>query len=180
MTLAPHGVDDVRRNVECKALDPDPAASLDRCLALGAEDHGELRQRDTYFEVAHGGLKLREERPGEPHLIQYDRAAVPAARESRYRIVPVPDPEALALALAAALGVRTVVVKRRRLLLWCGVRIHLDEVQGLGSFIELEAVAPAASDLSRERELVARLRHTLNVTEERLTGAGYAEMLLGA
>jgi hypothetical protein len=52
-----------RRNVECKALDLDPRRSLDGCRKLEAEDHGEILQRDTYFEVTNGGLKLREEPP---------------------------------------------------------------------------------------------------------------------
>lgn len=59
-----------RRNIELKATDPDPFASLDVCRRLGAEDRGTIEQRDTYFEVARGGLKLREEQPGRPHLIQ--------------------------------------------------------------------------------------------------------------
>jgi adenylate cyclase class 2 len=46
------------RNVELKAHDPDPAGTLARSLAAGAEDRGLLRQRDTYFAVAHGRLKL--------------------------------------------------------------------------------------------------------------------------
>ena len=53
-----------RRNVELKATDPDPAWSLAACRALGADDHGLIVQRDTYFSVPHGGLKLREETPG--------------------------------------------------------------------------------------------------------------------
>jgi len=175
MSLEPAG--ELRRNIECKATDPDPAASLQRCLALGAEDHGELRQRDTYFHARSGRLKLREEQPGRAHLIAYAREHEAAPRVSRYRITPVADAEGLALTLASALGVQAVVVKRRRLFLWCGVRIHLDEVKGLGSFIELEGVAPPSSDLALERDLVARLRRTLEIGDDRLTGAGYAEMI---
>lgn len=52
-----------RRNIELKASDPDPARSLAVCRALGAEGRGRIAQRDAYFEVARGGLKLREEQP---------------------------------------------------------------------------------------------------------------------
>lgn len=148
------------------------------CRALGAEDHGTIRQRDTYFEVARGALKLREEHPGRPHLIQFERASERHQRESRYRIVEVDDCETLCAALAAAIGIRGVVVKRRRLLLWRSVRIHLDEVERLGSFIELEAVAPPDSDLAHEHRLVAELRDALAITDERLVGRGYAAHLL--
>lgn len=171
-------MDHPRRNIELKARDPNPAASLDVCRALGAEDHGTLVQRDTYFEVARGGLKLREEHPGRPHLIQFQRASEPQQRESRYRIIDIDDGATLLAALDAAIGIRGVVAKHRRLFLWQNVRIHLDTVEQLGSFIELEAVAPAESDLSSEHRLVAELRVALSITDERLVSLGYAEQLL--
>jgi homotetrameric cytidine deaminase len=167
-----------RRNVELKALDPDPERSLAVCRELGAEDRGVLRQRDTYFRAREGRLKLREEEPGETVLVQYERPDASEARESRYRLVQVPDPEGLKAALDAALGTLVVVSKERHLFLWEGVRIHLDRVEGLGSFVELEGVAPAASDLSAERENVARLREALGIGE--ILSDSYSDRLLGA
>jgi homotetrameric cytidine deaminase len=167
-----------RRNVELKALDPDPVRSLAVCRDLGAEDRGVLRQRDTYFRARQGRLKLREEEPGGAVLIQYDRPDAAAARESRYRLAPVPDPETLRASLDAALGTLVVVDKERHLLLWDGVRIHLDTVAGLGSFVELEGVAPPESDLSAEREKVAHLQEALGIAEV-LTDS-YSDRLLGA
>jgi homotetrameric cytidine deaminase len=169
-----------RRNVELKARDPDPARSLERARALGAEDRGELRQRDTYFAARRGRLKLREQEPGGAELIAYERADAAEARESRYRIAPVADPDALRDDLDAALGTVVVVDKRRRLLLWEGVRIHLDTVEGLGSFVELEGVAAEDSDLAREAGLVARLRAELGIGDEAIEPAGYADLLRAA
>jgi homotetrameric cytidine deaminase len=166
-----------RRNVELKARDPDPGRSLERCVALGAEDRGELRQRDTYFAARRGRLKLREQEPGGAELIAYERADAPRARESRYRIAAVAEPDALREALDAALGTTVVVDKRRRLFLWEGVRIHLDRVDGLGAFVELEGVAPAESDLGREGELVARLRAELDIRDESIETGSYADLL---
>jgi homotetrameric cytidine deaminase len=167
-----------RRNVELKALDPDPVRSLAACRELGAEDRGVLRQRDTYFRTRSGRLKLREEEPGGATLIQYDRPDEASARESRYRLTRVDDPRVLRASLDAALGTLVVVEKERHLLLWEGVRIHLDTVAGLGAFVELEGVAPPDSDLSAEREKVARLQQALGITEV-LTDS-YADRLLGA
>jgi homotetrameric cytidine deaminase len=167
-----------RRNVELKAMDPDPARSLAVCRELGAEDKGILRQRDTYFRTRSGRLKLREQEPGGATLIQYDRPDAAAARESRYRLTAVPEPDELRASLDAALGTLVVVDKQRHLLLWDGVRIHLDTVDGLGSFVELEGVAPPESDLSAEEEKVARLRDALGI-EEILTDS-YSDRLLGA
>jgi len=169
-----------RRNVELKATDPDPERSLAICLELGAEDRGVLVQRDTYFRVADGRLKLREEDPGGAALIQYRRDDRPEARESRYRIVEVEDAETLRAALEEALGTLVVVDKQRRLLLWEGVRIHLDTVKGLGSFLELEGVAPEGSDLSGEHDRVAQLSEALGLDDSRIVADSYSDRVLAA
>ncbi len=170
-----------RRNVELKAHDPDPGRTLERALAAGAEDRGLLRQRDTYFAVAQGRLKLREEEPGGATLIAYARPDAASERVSDYRLVPVPEPEPLREALSASNGVSAVVEKRRRLLIWDGtVRIHLDGVSGLGTFVELEAVAEPGSDLERERAQVARLRELLEIRDEDLREGSYADAVPAA
>jgi adenylate cyclase, class 2 len=166
-----------RRNVELKAIDPDPDRSLTVCRALGASDRGVIEQRDTYFAVARGTLKLREASPGRPHLIQYERDDRPQERHSSYRIIEIADADTARDALTAALGIARIVTKRRHLLLWKSVRIHLDQVDDLGRFIELEAVAAPESDLAGEHALVAELRRALDITDDRLCAAGYAGQL---
>jgi homotetrameric cytidine deaminase len=166
------------RNIEFKARDPQPARTLELALGLGAEDRGEIAQTDTYFSRARGRLKLREQEPGEAELIEYRRADASGARESEYRRVPVADANALRAALDAALGTLVVVEKRRRLLLHENVRIHLDDVEGLGSFLELEAVAEAGSDLAAEHDRVSRLRAELEVGDAALVSQSYSDLLL--
>jgi homotetrameric cytidine deaminase len=166
------------RNVELKARDPDPARTLALALQAGAEDLGEITQRDTYFSGARERLKLREQEPGDSELIAYGRPDETQARVSEYRRVLVGDAQALREALDAGLGTLVVVDKRRRLLLWDGVRIHLDEVHGLGSFLELEAVAPEGSDLSAEQDKLERLRGELGVDDANLVATGYSDLLL--
>jgi len=169
-----------RRNVELKARDRDPERSLARCRALPeAVDHGLLWQRDTYFVVPRGRLKLREERPGGATLIQYARPDEAAAKTSRYRLIAVDDADACRVGLEEALGVRVVVEKQRRLFIWRDVRIHLDAVAGLGAFVEFEAVAPAASDLALERERVAVLTDRLGLRAGDLVAEGYADLIAG-
>src|ERR671918_1945879 len=165
------------RNIELKARDPQPGRTLELALAAGAEDQGELAQRDTYFARARGRLELREE-AGAAELIQYRRADMPDARESRYRRVPAADAPALREALDAALGTLVVVEKRRRLLLHENVRIHIDEVEGLGSFLELETVAAEHSDLSVEHDKVGRLRAELEIGDDALVPQSYSDLLL--
>ena len=171
---------EARRNVELKGVDPAPDVTLQRALALGADDRGVIVQRDTYFRVASGRLKLREEQPGEAHLIAYSRPDAAEVRVSSHRAVPVPDPEQMRAALAETAGVDVVVAKRRRLLLWESVRIHLDEVDGLGSFLELEAVAAPESDLERERAQVAHLRAELGIGDDALREGSYADAVRAA
>ena len=157
-----------KRNLEIKARDADPRRSLELALELGAEDHGEIEQRDTYFGRAHGRLKLREQTPGETELIQYRRPDAAGPRVSDFRRVPVADADALREALDAALGTLVVVEKTRRLLVWEGVRIHLDEVEGLGSFVELEDPG--------EGERLEALRAKLDI-EDPIAGS-YSDLLL--
>jgi adenylate cyclase class IV len=166
-----------RRNLEIKAADPDPARTLESALALGAHDEGTLVQRDTYFHAVQGRLKLREAPPAPAELIAYARADRPEARVSSYRVVPVADHIGLIEALADALGVRVVVEKQRRLLLHGNVRIHLDSVEGLGEFVELEAVATSPGGPAAEEQRIAELREALGIADDLLVARGYADML---
>ena len=147
------------------------------CRGLDAEDGGTLTQRDTYFVVPRGWLKLREEAGAEAHLIAYERPDLAGKRESRYRIVAVPDPEEMREALASVLGVRIVVAKERRLFLREGVRIHLDRVDDLGDFIEFEGVAEGEEDLGRFEALLADLRMAFAIKDADLLAASYSDLL---
>jgi predicted adenylyl cyclase CyaB len=168
-----------RRNIELKARDTDPERSLATCEALGAEAQGVLLQRDTYFNVARGRLKLREEEGATAQLIAYERPNLDKQRESRYRLIEVGSAEELEAGLSATLGVKVVVAKERRLLIWQGnVRVHLDTVEGLGRFIEFEAVASPDSDLAREQGQIATLRDAFRIEEADLIAASYSDLML--
>jgi homotetrameric cytidine deaminase len=166
-------------NVELKARDADPEATAARCLALGAEDRGVLQQRDTYFAGRHGRLKLREQGGDGSELIAYRRPDATEPAQSAYVLAPTSSPEALREALDAALGTVVEVVKRRRLFIWEDVRIHLDEVEGLGSFLELEAlVGSEDGDLAAAHAKVALLRTELSIEDSALVSVGYSDLLL--
>jgi homotetrameric cytidine deaminase len=166
-------------NVEIKARDPDPEATAARCLALGAVDHGVLEQRDTYFAGRHGRLKLREDPGAGAELIAYRRPDATDAAHSTFIRAAASDPAALREALDAALGTTVVVVKRRRLFMWENVRIHLDDVEGLGTFLELEAlVGPGLNDPAEAEGKIARLRSELEIADDALIAVGYSDLLL--
>ncbi len=162
-------------NVELKGRLHDPADALARALALGAVDHGLLQQRDTYFPARSGRLKLREIEGAPAELIAYSRADAGPAALSRY--VRAPADAGLAEALTEALGTRVVVTKQRRLLIWENVRIHLDEVQGLGAFLEFEAVLGPSDSRAEGESKLARLQTQLGIRDEDLIAVGYADLL---
>ena len=164
-------------NLELKARDLNPARSFEVCGEIGAIEQGTLEQVDTYFEVPHGRLKLREQAGVAAQLIAYQRAAEDGNTESNYRIVAVPDAAEMREALATALGVRVTVRKERRLFLWRGVRIHLDRVEGLGTFIEFEGVATADAGTEAFEPLLDDLRHSFGIDDEDLLAGSYSDLL---
>ncbi len=128
------------RNIEIKVRIPGVAAVLPRARALADGPEQAIPQDDTFFHAPHGRLKLREFADGSAELIHYQRPDTGAAKASDYVRVAVSDPAALREALARGLGVQGRVRKRRLLLLVGSTRIHLDQVEGLGDFVELEVV----------------------------------------
>jgi adenylate cyclase, class 2 len=137
-------------NVESKTRCRDLEAVARLASSLGARYEGRLEQVDTYFHVPTGRLKLREishVAPGghvsaSSELIRYERPDGSGARVSAYERTAIEDVESSKTRLTAAHGVRGCVRKQRNLWLLDSTRIHLDEVEGLGSFVELETVSP--------------------------------------
>jgi adenylate cyclase class 2 len=160
-----------------KARDSDPSRSIQACEALGAEDKGTLIQRDTYFEAPQGRLKLREEPDEVAQLIAYQRPDLPGARESHYRLIEVREPAELREALAAVLGVTVMVSKVRRLFIFESVRIHIDRVDGLGDFIELEGVAAGNANPDDFARLLDGLRQSLGIRDGDLLSESYSDLL---
>jgi adenylate cyclase class IV len=131
------------RNIEIKARlgAGGIEAVLPRARVLaGGQAPTELRQDDCFYRVPQGRLKLRRFADGSAELIHYQRADAPGARASDYVRAVVPDADGLHAALERACGCLGRLRKRRRLLFVGQTRVHLDEVEGLGDFIELEVV----------------------------------------
>jgi len=164
------------QNVELKARLKDLAAARRVAAELATKRLGTEHQIDTYFHCRAGRLKLRQINGLHAHLIWYDRADEHGPKASNYRLVPVSNPETLKGALAAALGIRTVVDKRREIYLWHNVRIHLDEVVGLGTFLEFEAVLGPEKDEAAGRAQVDSLIARFGLQPADLLSGSYGEM----
>ena len=160
------------RNIEIKARVDSLDALLPRARAVSGGEPQRIEQDDTFFAVPHGRLKLRQFPNGSAELIHYHRPDGTEARASDYVRVPVPDPDALALALGRANGLDGRVRKQRWLLLAGQTRIHVDRVQGLGDFMELEVVLRDGQGDDEGRRIAEDLMQALGLSAaERLTGS---------
>lgn len=167
------------RNVEIKARVGDRATLERRVREMATDGPHELFQDDTFFICPRGRLKLRDFGDGSGELIYYERANRTGPGESFYRISPTRSPDSLRTTLGLALGERGRVRKRRVLYHIGRTRVHLDEVEGLGHFMELEVVlgeSESAGDGSREAQ---RLMDALGIRNETLVEVAYIDLLSG-
>jgi predicted adenylyl cyclase CyaB len=166
----------VPRNLEFKCRIPSLAAAKESARALAAEDHGLLVQEDTYFIVPRGRLKIRVHEGGTVELIWYQRADQNGERWSDYTKIDISNTPGLKEVLAGTLGVRCVIRKRRHLFLTQDARIHLDDVEGLGSFIEFEVTN---GDASVAPKVMGQLCEAFGVSLGEGIGGSYADLRLG-
>ena len=166
------------RNIEIKARIRSVEAVLPRALSLADGPAQTIAQDDTFFHVPHGRLKLRQFEDGSAELIHYHRPDQGEAKASDYVRVPTPDPAALREALARGLGLRGRVRKLRQLLLVGATRIHLDRVEGLGDFMELEVVLQDGQTDEAGVAIAESLMQALGLADApRLAGA-YLDLLV--
>ena len=165
------------RNVEIKARVASIDALMPRARALAQRDAELIAQDDTFFRVPRGRLKLRQFADGSAELIHYQRADTADAKLSDYRRVVVSDAAALRDALERALSLAGRVRKQRWLLLAGQTRIHLDRVEGLGDFVELEVVLRDEQSETDGVRIAEQLMHELGLANaERIAGA-YLDLL---
>ena len=165
------------RNIEIKAHVVDLAALTARAAAIADEGTVEIRQDDTFFACDRGRLKLRAFSAEEGELIFYRRTDQPGPKQSFYVRTPTASPDSLREVLTLAYGEVGRVRKRRTLFMAGRTRIHLDEVEGLGEFLELEVVLrddePQDIGVREAEDLMARLQ----VQPSQLIDRAYVDLL---
>lgn len=165
------------RNIEIKARVPDLEAVEARARPIATVGPQEIFQDDTFFPCERGRLKLRDFGDGTGQLIHYSRADEAGPKVSDYVVGATQEPGALREALERAYGILGRVVKRRRLYLVDRTRLHLDKVEGLGSFVELEVIL-GDDETAEAGEAVARgLMVALGISEEQLVTGAYLDLL---
>ena len=165
------------RNIEIKARIESVEALLPRACTVAGGAPELIEQDDTFFSVPHGRMKLRQCADGSAELIHYQRPDTGEAKASDYVRVPVPEPAALREALARACGLLGRVRKRRWLLLAGATRIHLDRVEGLGDFMELEVVLRSDQSDAEGAAIAERLMDELGLSSAPREAGAYLDLL---
>jgi len=163
-------------NIEIKARCADPAKVRAILRERKADFKGADRQTDTYFNAPNGRLKLRQG-DIENTLIYYRRPDAAGPKEAQVHLYPLADGAALKQLLAAALGIRKVVRKQREIYFIGNVKFHIDAVDGLGEFVEIEAI-DAAGRLGRAR-LLRQCREYMElfgISQKDLVSGSYSDM----
>jgi predicted adenylyl cyclase CyaB len=164
------------RNLEAKFRLSDLAAARRSAEAIGFVFEAVLEQRDTFFVVPSGKLKLRQQ-GGDGWLIHYHRDHSQQLELSNYEMATVAEPEATRAILLAALGAQAEVRKERTLLMRRNIRLHLDHVDGLGEFGELEAVLREADRSDTYHAEVSEILGALDVAGADLIDVSYFELI---
>jgi predicted adenylyl cyclase CyaB len=165
------------RNVEIKARVADLAALTRRVEAIADQGPTIIDQEDTFFNSPSDRLKLRTFSDSKGELIFYERPNLHEPRECRYTRIDISAPDALRRILSRSLGVRGVVRKRRRLYLTGRTRIHLDDVEHLGHYVELEVVLTDEQDEEYGANVARDLMRRLGITEQDLVDKAYIDLL---
>jgi len=164
-------------NIEIKARASDFEGLRHKAEQLSDTPCQVIPQVDTFFICSHGRIKLRELGPTRGQLVFYLRQDINGPKHSDYQIFDTDNPEGLKTIMTGAYGVREVITKVRYLYMVGQTRIHLDDVRGLGKFIELEVVLnPGQSD--EEGQMIAEdLRLKLGIQQDDLIDNAYIDML---
>jgi predicted adenylyl cyclase CyaB len=164
-------------NVEIKARLRDPARAEQIAARLSGGQGEVIRQEDVFCPCEGARLKLRMFGSDSGELIRYVRPDRAGARSSRYVIARTPDPRNLLEILTATLGTVGAVSKTRHLFLVGQTRVHIDEVEGLGSFLELEVVLKPGQSESEGRLIAEQLLSEFGIGPEQLVAEAYIDLL---
>src|SRR5215472_3599569 len=163
------------RNVEIKAILKDRVAVV-AAVAGQSDAPATIVQHDFFFRCSEGRLKLRVFEPGRGELIRYQREGVADARSSHYQIARTSDPEALLDILTQALG-RVGEVKKTRILYRIGqTRVHIDRVEDLGDFLEVEVVLRPDQSEEAGKRMAEELLAQLGIERNQLIAEAYVDL----
>ena len=165
------------RNIEIKARIASIEAIAERAAAIADQGPIEIEQDDTFFACPNGRLKLRAFSAEKGELIFYRRPDKSGPKESFYLLSPTSSPDSLREALSLAYGQIGRVRKHRTLYLSGRNRIHIDRVENLGSFIELEVVLIDGEIVIAGEAIARDLMERLGIASDQLVEGAYLDLL---
>ncbi len=166
------------KNLELKVKCKDHTSALRAVKKLDAKYQGILKQRDVYFNLTPGRLKLRSINNERFELIFYKRSNRQMTKFSNYYISEITHPNRVERLLKEILGVKVIVNKTRKLYLWENVRIHIDSVSRLGKFIEFEIVCKTTRDENESRDKMKYFKKIFNISTGDILRSSYSDMLI--
>ncbi len=167
------------RNIEIKARIESVEAMAPKAAALADQGPIELHQDDTFFACQQGRLKLRAFSATEGQLIFYQRPNQKGPKESFFIIAPTVAPDSVRAALSLAYGQAGRVRTQRTVYVVGRTRVHLDRVEGLGHFLELEVVLAEGEPAGPGVEEAHKLMAALGITPAQLIEGAYVDLLAG-
>jgi predicted adenylyl cyclase CyaB len=165
-------------NIEIKARVLDLDQIRERVEKLSDTAAQLILQQDTFFHVPHGRLKLRVLSADSGELIYYEREDASQPKLSSYILSSTSDPAGLRAVLAASLGILGTVTKQRWLYMVGNTRIHLDDVDGLGTFLELEVVLQEGQNPEEGTSIAQDLMCQLEIDTGSLVEKAYVDLLM--
>ncbi|XP_023011928.2 uncharacterized protein isoform X1 [Leptinotarsa decemlineata] len=167
------------RNVEIKAK----VCNLDKLVelvkALGPQRHEIIKQKDTFYKVPNGRLKLRKFENGSGELIYYERPDTEGPKMCLYEksTILAENLNSIHTTLEKALGTKIVVNKIRQLFMIGQTRVHVDSVEDLGDFMELEVVLKDEQTSEEGEKIAFDIMEKLEISKENLISGAYADLL---
>jgi len=168
------------RNVEIKARVRDREKFVRLAAGLSGQPPQHVKQDDTFFQCPNGRIKLRELAPDRGELVFYRRADQVGPKESFYLVSSTSDPDGLRRTLAEAYGADGRVKKERDVYMVGRTRVHLDVVEGLGDFMELEVVLADGESVKGGQDEAEELQNKLGIAADDLIHVAYVDLLKAA
>lgn len=166
------------KNLEIKCVYPEKISALKAIKNIGAKYKGILVQKDVYFKLSSGRLKLRSINNKRHELIFYHRAETKSARYSNYKIVRVSPHKQILKILTRVLGRLVTIEKKRELYIYQNVKIHLDSVKSLGNFLEFEVACRTVLDERQAAGKMRFLKKEFGIKKKDMIAVSYSDILL--
>ena len=165
------------RNIEIKAFIDNISTCISTAKLLSGSDPEVIRQEDYFFNCVNGRLKLRIFSSINGELIFYNRKNKKGPKTSEYFISKTNDPDSLLNVLERSYGIRGVVKKIRKLFIIGNTRVHIDQVESLGSFLEFEVVLSNHMSIESGEKEAQKLMEQFKINKDSLIDCAYIDLI---